>query len=922
MIIITFTTAFVNNSQARKEDVQILFNSFAKFYSAGDLVTAEKILFLVLDQESTIPEEYLVATFNNLGAINTVFGRYNKALEYNSRAETLIISKNPKSQALADIYNNKAYIYNIKKSYDLAIEYLEKSIRIYLSLYDRSNESLLLSISSVYINIGITFLETKNYKSALEYFNQSAEIKSKFNISGLELVYLNIAKTFVKTKNQLKAEEFYLKSISSFKMEFGDDYYRLAEVYFEYGMFLRSAGKIVEALEAHQRALSICQKNYGEKHTLVSLSYKHLGDDYMIRDDYKTALNYYQRALISIVNDFNDPDIFANPSIDSTLLDIRLLDNLKSKSRALELISDQQNNSEVKLKTLGKSLEIIELALQLIDRIRNNYPSEESRIYLTENEKETYVFATHLAYNLYSLSPEEIKGEKMYEIAKKAKAAILRNDISGNELLWSSSIPDTLRMKQTSLAGNIAAYNNLILLEMRKKDPDNNKISLWKDAIFEMNRENERVAGEINNVFPQYRDLLRKTEPISLTEIQNQLKRDETVIDYLLSNNSVEGKRKLYTFLITKDRLEFNETLLDSLFTKNVQIIRKGDIPGTGTGNNEENFGSYTEALYYMYENLIKPAEGFFRGNKLIIIPDEEIAWLPFDAFLKSKPESYQTDYEGLSYLINDYIFSYGYSSSLIFSKDIRLKKGSEVYAFSPDYGINSISGKGLDSLRGAGEEIESIFKKFSGKKFTGNQATEKKFKEAIANTAIFHLALHALTDSTNSRYSYFVFGTDTGNLEDGKLYNYEISLSRLKSPMVVLSACSSGSGTLYQGEGLMSLARGFILAGASSVIKTAWEVNDEVSADIITGFYTYLSKGNRKDESMRRAKLDYLKKSSPSLTNPYFWAAYEVMGDNTPLARNNRNILLFIAGVILIVLTVVLINYFMRRRISSDRSL
>ena len=445
MIFIFCAAAFVNNLQAQDKDVQILFKRFVKFYSTGDLVTAEKILFLVLDQESAIPEEYLVATFNNLGAINIAFGKYDKALEYNSKAEILIKSKNPNSQALADIYNNRAMIYNIKKSYDSAIEYLEKSIRIYRSLYNKGNQSLLLSMSAVYNNIGIAFLETKNYNSALDYFNQSAEIKSKFNLSGLELVYLNIAKTFVKTKNQLKAEEFYQKSILKFKMEFGDGYFRLADVYFEYGIFLRSVGKIDEAMNAHQRALSICKKYYGEKNTFVSLSYKHFGDNFMILDDYKTALYYYQRALISNVNDFNDPDIYANPSIDSTLLDISLLDNLKSKSRALELMSYKQNNPEIKLKTLSKSLETVELALQLIDRIRNNYPSGESQIYITENEKDTYVFATHLAYNLYSLSPDESKGEKMYEIARKAKAAILRNEISGNELLWSSNIPDTLR---------------------------------------------------------------------------------------------------------------------------------------------------------------------------------------------------------------------------------------------------------------------------------------------------------------------------------------------------------------------------------------------------------------------------------------------------------------------------------------------
>ena len=67
-----------------------------------------------------------------------------------------------------------------------------------------------------------------------------------------------------------------------------------------------------------------------------------------------------------------------------------------------------------------------------------------------------------------------------------------------------------------------------------------------------------------------------------------------------------------------------------------------------------------------MYTNLIFPVEDLITSKKLIIIPDEEIGWLPFDSFLKNRPEGNQTDYEGLHYLIQDYTFSYNYSSSLI----------------------------------------------------------------------------------------------------------------------------------------------------------------------------------------------------------------------------------------------------------------
>ncbi len=178
------------------------------------------------------------------------------------------------------------------------------------------------------------------------------------------------------------------------------------------------------------------------------------------------------------------------------------------------------------------------------------------------------------------------------------------------------------------------------------------------------------------------------------------------------------------------------------------------------------------------------------------------------------------------------------YFSSLIFNNSFPRQEGEEVLSFAPDYGLTSRS-RSLFLIRSSGtvNELESVYRWFRGKRFTGESATETNFRLSMQEPAIFHLAMHSVSDSTDSRYSYLLFDTHNDTLEDGRLYNYEISLSRMKSPMVVLSACNSGTGTLYHGEGLMSLARGFILAGASSVIMTAWEVNDEISAEIIQIF-------------------------------------------------------------------------------------
>src|SRR5512133_4222013 len=122
-----------------------------------------------------------------------------------------------------------------------------------------------------------------------------------------------------------------------------------------------------------------------------------------------------------------------------------------------------------------------------------------------------------------------------------------------------------------------------------------------------------------------------------------------------------------------------------------------------------------------MYNNLIHPVENSFTGKKLIIIPDEEIEWLPFDAFLKKMPGEGKHDFEDMEYLINDYSFSYGQSSSLLFGSDNYEVQEDSLFSFSPDYGTPA---DGMKSLAGALQEINEVHKWFNGQKFTGEEAT------------------------------------------------------------------------------------------------------------------------------------------------------------------------------------------------------
>ena len=79
----------------------------------------------------------------------------------------------------------------------------------------------------------------------------------------------------------------------------------------------------------------------------------------------------------------------------------------------------------------------------------------------------------------------------------------------------------------------------------------------------------------------------------------------------------------------------------------------------------------------------------------------------------------------------------------------------------------------------------------------------------------------------------------------NGLLQSWEIFESlRLSADLVALSGCDTALGAQVEGEGLSSLTRAFLHAGAQSVLASLWSVNDRSTAELMTRFYTHLGNG------------------------------------------------------------------------------
>jgi len=913
ILIITVVLFVFPQLHGQNRDYYQNFIEFNNQFISGEFVKAEKLMTEIISNSTGIPPYYLMAALNNLGLVYKEYDQFDKALETYEAAESIAYNSNDYDAELSSIYNNKGRIFIFYRLFDKAIEHFEKGARILNDLKDKSQANL-FTLSQIYLNLGIAHFESKYYSLSEKFLRLSLDLKQRNNLDEIELVYLNLGKTNAMMGLTEKADSCYKTSIDIQKRKFGNTHDRLIDTYFSYGTFLMETGRAEEGTSIHKEAVDICLRKYGKKHSLTSKGQELTGDDFMARGRVEDALSYYQNALISIVPSFNNAEFYSNPSIDSSFFDIRLLDILKKKSRALVAWCEQYSSPGEKESICNIAVSTIELALNLIDKIRSDYPSEESRLYLAANENDTYDFAIRSATLLYNLAGEsEPAKERIYDIAKRAKSSILLADITGNNLMYSSGIPDSILSKRDSLNGLIAAYNRLLIDEIQYPEPDSSRMLRFKDAIFSLNNEKDKLTNLINSEFPAISKLISATRPSELKEIMRSLKRNEAIVDYYLGSENKESGRLLYIFLITRSDLELREMNIDSSLNSAINSVVKLSSKAGFTG--QDIYKEHTQALHQLFLTLIKPVEQYLKGKSIIIIPDEEISVIPFETLLKSLPDSGKYDYENLDYLISEYPVSYAYSSSLVRPGGRRMLPFARplIASFTPEYEADNNQNPGIRQLNGAIAETEALQKLFRGNRFIGSEASETNFKKSYKGSAILHLAMHSISDTTNPQYSYLLFSAGNDTLNDGRLHTYEVDLMRSGSRMVVLSSCNSGSGRLFHGEGLKSLARSFILSGASSVIRTGWEVNDEVSADIIIRYYKNLKRGMAKDEALRRAKLQFIKESSPSLHNPGYWASYQLAGDNSPVVLSPAYKLLIIISAIVIL---VLVYYFRRRRI------
>lgn len=281
-------------------------------------------------------------------------------------------------------------------------------------------------------------------------------------------------------------------------------------------------------------------------------------------------------------------------------------------------------------------------------------------------------------------------------------------------------------------------------------------------------------------------------------------------------------------------------------------------------------------ALAFLGKALLKPAlDGVGRHETLVFVPDGRLHDVPFAAL--RAPGTGRA-------LIDDHSVSLAPSASLYvhaLERDRVLAGGAAGPGLIvADPAFDRAQFPDLDALAGALDEGQDLARRApEATLLTGAQATPRRVLELLPQAGWLHFGAHARVDPTDPRRSALLLAPQPdarGDEAAGLLSAGALRAARLtRCRLVVLGACSSGSGRVSRSEGVASLARAFLERGAPVVVATRRAVGDAESQALATAFYDALEAGLLVPEALRRAQLARRAAQPGSLA----WAAFEAVG-------------------------------------------
>ena len=508
-------------------------------------------------------------------------------------------------------------------------------------------------------------------------------------------------------------------------------------------------------------------------------------------------------------------------------------------------ISYQCYNTLGRLRELGGALDEAEqLYLKAIDQmesLRGNIRLDEMRMSFGRDKYQVYE-------NIVNLKLTKDDARAAFEFVERSKSRTLIDLLEKNlETVWDTGVDESPRLQRIR---KIREELNIFYSRLTEvgNTPRTGTDSSTKDEIARREQELVELLRQVGSEKSGWATLQSMKIP-SVEEVQAMLRPDEVIVEYYTIADRFQA------FIISRNNFE---VVQDLTTTGKVRTALKGLTfqlskfhlhPAYVQSHAPLLLQAAQHHLRELYNQLMQPIREKVQAPNLIIVPHQVLHYIPFVAL-----------FDGSTYLADSHAISCGPSVSVL--KICREKK---IQKTEQDL-VLAAADEMTPHINDEVEALRALLPK--GLFFVGREAREDKLRLYGPTAGKLHIAAHGIFRADNPMFSSLKLGDSWLNLFD--IFNLQLG-----AELTVLSACETGMSTVWEGDELLGLARGFLYAGTPSLVVSLWTVNDRSTADLMRHFYGALQKGASKARALQMAIVE-VKAAYP---HPYYWAPFMLMG-------------------------------------------
>ena len=747
-------------------------------------------------------------------------------------------------------------------------------------------------LAEAFIESGVPLTGLDRYREALDYFRQTNQpypiIGMQWGIGTAHYFIGNYSEALGILKSS-RAEAIAIKQVALAAL--CDDF--AGRSYFELHDYPAALTHYQAALEGFTQAGSPM-----EAARTVAL----MGRVYQQQGNFKTAKTHYLKALASFQ---------------------KLSDQINESATlyALGTLELAQNSIDTAEKYLRQSIEVTE-------NLRRVSTNADLTAAFSARVHERYEKYIDCMMRKYESSKSQQVVRDAFEISELARARSLAELLRATQANPFLGLDPELAAEEKRLRGFLNYNENAKIRLLSTKSYQTSDLKTLESEYEQLKAKHDQVIHDILTRNASYEQVIQPTA-WDLGRIQQQVVTDDQTV---LLEFSL-GEEKSYLWAVTRSGIASyelpNEKQIDNLARRVHKML--STIP---VSNNDAELSSAVQELAQM---VLWPAAEHLNNHRLIVVPDGVLNYIPFqilpapsgDKLLVEDREIINApSATTLGELQEEAVERRPASNVLaafgdpIFATDDEAKDaGNNAIATAQlrsalrdnDLNDQSFDPSALNRLFHAKRELDSL-REVAGEKsliLREYDATRERFLSTdFTQFEILHLVTHGYYNPKHPENSGLVLSDINRDQKHMEAFIGLREIYELRAPvlLVVLSACQTALGENVRGEGIMGMTRGFMHAGASSVVASLWEVDDRATAELMKLFYTnMLQHGMKTGEALRAAQNSI--RQRPEWRSPHYWAAFTLQGEypgtikaqSGTQARAWRSIIFIVVGVSLL---------------------